>query len=80
MIEGPQRQLQTSPVRDTGPDETLSAEPARHEDQDQFLYANCALGLFSVGPLDFPAFARGQLVALAIFIPAAIALFICLAS
>jgi len=79
MIEGSQRQPQTSLMRDAEHDKALSADSA-HENSDSFFYANYCLGLFPVDPLDFPAFAKGQLMAMAIFVPAAIALFIFLAS
>jgi hypothetical protein len=78
MTEGSQRQLQTSFVRDAGCDKALSADYAHRDGQnnDSFFYANCCLGCFPTDPLDFHAFAKGQLMALAIFVPAAIALFI----
>jgi hypothetical protein len=40
-----------------------------------FLYGNLCLGCFPVDPLDFHDFAKGQLMAMAIFIPAAIGFF-----
>ncbi|MBR1132987.1 hypothetical protein [Bradyrhizobium iriomotense] len=76
MIERPQRQPQTSLARDAGDDEAPSAHSADGEDQNAFYYANCCLGVFPVDPVDLHDFAKGQLVALAIFIPVAIALFI----
>ena len=82
MIERSQGQPQTSLIRDEGHDRALSASSAPREDQnnDPFFYANCCLGLFPMDPLDFHAFAKGQLMAMAIFVPAAIALFIFFAS
>ncbi|MGX1322324.1 hypothetical protein AB7M17_005777 [Bradyrhizobium sp. USDA 377] len=76
MIERPQRQPQTPLVRDAGDDEAPSAEPADREDQNSFYYANCCLGVFPTDPVDLHDFAKGQLLALAIFVPVAIALFI----
>ncbi|MBR0705903.1 hypothetical protein [Bradyrhizobium liaoningense] len=75
MIEGPQRQPQTSLVRDAAGDEAPSADSA-DEDQNSFYYANCCLGLFPVDPVNLHDFAKGQLLALAIFVPVAIALFV----
>ena len=77
MVERSQQQPQTSLIRDAGYDRALS-DTAHREDQNNgpFFYANCCLGLFPIDPLDFQAFAKGQLMALAIFVPAAIALFI----
>ncbi|MGY8631557.1 hypothetical protein RAD15_03545 [Bradyrhizobium sp. 14AA] len=76
MIERPQRQPPTPLVRDAGDDKAPSAHPADGEDQNSFYYANCCLGLFPVDPVDLHDFAKGQLLALAIFVPVAIALFI----
>ena len=61
---------------------SLPAESAhrRDPDDDSIFYANFCLGFFPVHPLDFYAFARGQLMAMAIFVPAAIALFIVFAA
>jgi hypothetical protein len=77
MIERSQRQPQTSVVRDAASDKAPSADYAHREDQDNdpFYYANCCLGLFPIDPLDFHAFAKGQLIAMAILVPTAIALF-----
>lgn len=70
------RQPQTSIDR-RGADE----DPAQDGSRDpSIFYANLCLGFFPVGPLDFLAFAKGQLMALAIFVPATIGLFIFLAS
>lgn len=71
------RQPQTS-VNLRGADE----DPAHFEDSGAppIFYANLCLGFFPVGPLDFLAFAKGQLMALAIFVPATIGLFIFLAT
>ncbi|UWU73327.1 hypothetical protein N2603_24865 [Bradyrhizobium huanghuaihaiense] len=80
MVEISPRQPQTSLVRDAGDDKAPSAHRADGEDQNSFLYANCALGLFPIDPVDLHDFAKGQLLALAIFVPVAMALFIFLAS
>src|ERR1041385_2835589 len=82
MIDRSQRQPQTTSIHEAGYDEASSADTAHREDQndDLFFYANCCLGFFPMGPLDFHAFAKGQLMAMAIFVPAAIALFIFLAA
>ncbi|MBR0780255.1 hypothetical protein [Bradyrhizobium iriomotense] len=76
MIERSQRQPQTPLVRDAGDDKTPSAHSADGEDQNSFYYANCCLGVFPVDLVDLHDFAKGQLLALAIFVPVAIALFI----
>lgn len=78
MSEKPQRPSQTSLIRDASYDMAPSADskPRADHTNEPFLYANCCLGFFPVGPIDFKAFAEGQLMALAIFVPAAIALFI----
>jgi hypothetical protein len=82
MSEKSQWQSQTPLARDAAHDRAQSADSAPCEDQtnEPFFYANYCLGFFPVGPLDFHAFARGQLIAMAIFVPAAIALFIFCAS
>ena len=82
MIDRSQRQPQTSLIRDPGYDKAVSTDSARREAQnhDPFFYASCCFGLFLMDPLDFQAFAKGQLMAMAIFVPAAIALFIFFAS
>jgi len=82
MIERSDRQPQTSLIRDAACDKAPSVDSAHREDQDNgpFYYANCCFGLFPMDPLDFHAFAEGQLMALAIFVPAAISLFIFFAS
>src|SRR5215468_7096819 len=82
MSEKSQWQSQTRLTRDAAHDRAQSADSAPCEDQtdEPFFYANCCLGFFPVGPLDFHAFAKGQLMAMAIFVPAAIALFIFCAS
>lgn len=79
MIGGSQRQPQNPLVRDAANDQAPSVDSAQRENQgsgNPFFYANLCLGFFPVDPLDFHAFAKGQLMAMAIFIPAAIALFI----
>lgn len=78
MIGRSERQSQTSLIRDVTDDKDLSGDSAHRENQssNSFFYATSCLGCFPVGPLDFHAFAKGQLMAMAIFIPAAIALFI----
>lgn len=79
MIGRSERQSQTSLIRDATDDKDLSVNSAHRENEgsdNPFFYANSCLGCFPVGPLDFHAFAKGQLMAMAIFIPAAIALFI----
>ena len=82
MSEKSQWQSQIPLTQDAAHDRAQSADSAPCEDQtnEPFFYANCCLGFFPVGPLDFHAFARGQLMAMAIFVPAAIALFIFCAS
>jgi hypothetical protein len=82
MIERSQRQPQTSPICDAGYDKALPADSEHREAQniDPFLYANCCLGPTPMDPLDFQAFAKGQLIAMAIFVPAAVALFLFFAS
>jgi len=81
MIVRPQRQPETPVTHGSACDGACSVDPVDSEDQDnnRFLYGNCGLGIFPVDPLDFLAFAKGQLIVLAIFVPAAIALFIFLA-
>jgi hypothetical protein len=78
MVERSQRQPQTALTPDAANDETLLADSAYREERgnDPFLHANYCLGFFPMDPLDFHAFAKGQLLAMAIFIPAAIALFV----
>jgi hypothetical protein len=72
------RQSQTSLIRDAAHDRAISADSASREDQtdEPFFFANCCLGFFPAGPIDFHDFAKGQLIAMAIFVPAALALFI----
>ncbi|MET3841798.1 hypothetical protein [Bradyrhizobium sp. OAE829] len=79
MDKRSQWQSQTSVMED----KPLSADPALREDRSNdfpFFYANCCLGFFPVDPLDYQAFAKGQLIAMAIFVPAAMGLFIFCAS
>lgn len=78
MIERSQRQPQTTLTPDAAINETQSADSVYREGRgnNPFFYANYCLGFFPMDPLDFHAFAKGQLLAMAIFIPAAIALFI----
>ena len=82
MSEKSRWEPQTTLIRDAAHDRVPSPDSAPREDQtdEPFFYANCCLGFFPVGPVDFHAFAKGQLMALAIFVPAAIALFIFCAS
>jgi hypothetical protein len=77
MIERSQPQPQTSLIRDAAYDKALSVDSAHRENQDNdaFFYANCRLGLFPKDPVDLHAFAKGQLIAMAILVPTAIALF-----
>jgi hypothetical protein len=79
MSQKSQWQSQTTLIRNAIDDSVLSADPGSREDQADeplFFYANCCLGFFPVDPIDFPAFAKGQLTAMAVLIPAAISLFI----
>ena len=82
MIEGSQRQSQASFIRDLKCDEAASTHSAHREEQNDqpFFYENSCLGSFSIDPVDFHDFAKGQLLAMAIFVPAALALFIFCAS
>src|SRR5262245_36537351 len=82
MSEKSQWQPRTPLTRDPAYDKAQSADSAPCEDQtnEPFFYANPCLGFFPVGPLDFRAFAKGQLIAMAIFVPVAIVLFIFCAS
>jgi hypothetical protein len=76
------RQPETRLSRDAANDKGPATDPAHRENQESessFFYANLCLGFFPVDPLDFHAFAKGQVLALAIFVPAAIGLFIFLA-
>jgi hypothetical protein len=75
MIARSQRRPQTPLTHSSAYDKALSAD---REDQDnyRFLYANCGLGLFPMDPVDFHAFAKGQLITMAILVPAALGLFI----
>ena len=77
MIERPQRQPQTSLLRDAAYENAPPVDSAHREDQDidLFFYSNCCLGLLPTDPIDFHAFAKGQLIAMAIVVPIAIALF-----
>jgi hypothetical protein len=82
MNDRSQRQSQTSVIRDVAQNKSVSDSVAR-EDRDNdfpFFYANYCLGFFPVDPVDYQAFAKGQLMAMAVFVPAAIALFIFCAS
>jgi hypothetical protein len=78
MSEKSQWQSRTPLTRDAAHDTAQSADSAPREDQtnEPFFYANLCLGFFPMGPLDFHAFAKGQLITMAIFVPVAIALFI----
>lgn len=83
MNERSQWQSQTSVILHAADDKPLSADSALREDGSNdfpFFYANCCLGFFPVGPVDYQAFAKGQLIALAIFVPAAMGLFMFFAS
>lgn len=77
MIARSQQPPLTPPTHGAAYDRAISADPAHPGDQDnhRFLYANCSLGLILMDPVDFHAFAKGQLIAMAILIPAALALF-----
>ncbi len=78
MSERLQHQPRISLSRDAPEDKTPPAESAhrRDQDDDSIFYANFCLDFCPVHPLEFYAFARGQMMAMAIFVPAAIALFI----
>ena len=79
MIETSKQQPQDPLGLDTEADNAASIDSAHRENQggdNSFFYANFCLGIFPVDPLDFHAFAKGQLMAMAIFVPAAIGLFI----
>ena len=78
MVKRSQRWPQTSPIEDSAYDKACSVAPTHRADQgnNPFLYANCGLGLFAMEPVDFGAFAKGQLITMAIFVPAVLALFI----
>ncbi len=73
--------LQDSGLHDGTCGDALPRDSAHRGDQDthSFIYANCSLGLFPADPVEFAAFAKGQLIAIAMFAPAALALFACLA-
>ena len=78
-----QRQFQTSVIRDAVDDKPLSADSAPREDRNDdlpFFHADCCLVFLPANPVDFHAFAKGQLMAMVIFVPAAIALFMFFAS
>lgn len=77
MVERSRRRPQTSPTEDSAYDKALSSDAIHRADQrnNSFLYANCGLGLFPMEPVDFSAFAKGQLIAMAILVPAALALY-----
>jgi len=65
-------------IRDATDDELLSADPVPREDRGNdfpYFYADCCVGFFPADPVDFHAFAKGQLIALAIFFLPAIAVF-----
>ena len=81
MTDRSQRQPQPSLIPDAGYDEAPSADSVNRErhNNNPFYYANSCLGFFPTEPLDFHDFAKGQLMALAIFVPASISLFIFLA-
>lgn len=69
---------QTTVIRDAADNQPLSAERAPREDRANdfpFFYENCGIGFFPADPVDFYAFAKGQLMAMAIFVPVAIAVF-----
>lgn len=79
MSDTSQRQPQHSFIDDAGGyDEGPSAGSVHCErhNNNPFYYANSCLGFFLMEPLDFHDFAKGQLLALAIFVPAAVSLFI----
>ena len=79
MDERSHWQSQTSVILHAADDKLLSAESALPEDRSNdfpFYYANCCLGFLPVDPVNYQAFAKGQLIALAIFVPAAMGLFI----
>ena len=78
MNEKSQWPSKTSSIRDATHDNVLSVDPPPRggQNEEPFYYANCCLGFFPVGPFDFHDFAKGQLMALAIFVPAAISLLI----
>jgi hypothetical protein len=74
MNAGYHHRPQISLIHDPEIDKALFASPTQREDQknEPFFYANCCLGLFPADPVDFRAFARGQLIVIAILIPAAL--------
>ena len=77
MVESSPRGPQTSSIEDSVYDKARSADPRHRVDQDNdlFLYANSCLGFFPAEPVDFRAFAKGQLITLAIAVAAALAIF-----
>lgn len=83
MDKRTQRRSQASLVRGAEDDKPLSSDTAPGEDRCSdfpFFYANCCFAFFPADPVDFHAFAQGQLMVMAILVPAVAAMFIFLAA
>ncbi|MCP4615431.1 MAG: hypothetical protein GY844_03235 [Bradyrhizobium sp.] len=78
MIERSKRQPHASLICDEPYGKALSVDSEHRKGQDNlsFIHANCCLGFLPMDPVDFHAFAKGQLMVMAILVPAALALFI----